>query len=239
MLEPLTAFLADLEAWVHGIAASLWIYPMLFGFTVIDGFFPPVPSESVVITLSVAARAGEGPILWIVLLVAMLGAWCGDQIAYLIGRFIGTERIPFLRSGRGLKAVTWARHALATRGASFILAARYVPVGRVAVNMSAGAVGFPHRRFMFFSGIAAVVWAVYSVGIGVLAAQWLGHNTLLAMAVGVVVGVVTGFLVDRIVVWWSRRGHALEPFEPLPTEIAEAAEAAGIEEDERVYDPAR
>ncbi|WP_081829586.1 DedA family protein [Paraoerskovia marina] len=232
MLDPLNVFLADLEVWVQGIAASLWVYPTLFTFTVIDGFFPPVPSESVVITLSVAAAAGTGPVLWIIFVVAALGAWVGDQIAYLIGRVIGTERIPFLRSGRGLKAITWARNALATRGASFILAARYVPVGRVAVNMSAGAVGFPQRRFMAFSGIAAIVWASFSVGIGTLAGQWLGHNTLLAMVVGVGVGLLMGFVVDRLVVWWSGRGHALEPFEPLPTEIAAA------QEDEHLYDAA-
>lgn len=232
MLEPLNAFLENLDVWVNGIAASLWVYPTLFGLVMIDGFFPPVPSESVVITLAVAAGADAGPILWLVFIVAAVAAWCGDQIAYMIGRFIGTERIPFLRSGRGLKAITWARNALATRGASFILAARYVPVGRVAVNMSAGAVGFPQRRFMIFSGFAAVVWATFSVGIGALAAQWLGHNTLLAMVVGVAVGLIAGFLVDRLVVWWSGRGHALEPFEPLPTEIVDA------QEEEHLYDAA-
>ncbi|BDZ41164.1 membrane protein [Paraoerskovia sediminicola] len=219
----LTNYLADLEAWVLVLSSSAWVYPALLALVTIDGFFPPVPSESVVITLAVAAFAHDGPVLWAVLLIAIAGAWLGDQIAYLIGRYVGTERVPMLRSERGRKIINWARHALAHRGASFILAARYVPIGRVAVNMTAGAVGYPQRRFMAFSGIAAVLWAAYSLGIGVAAAQWLGHNTLLAMVVGVAFGVVSGFLLDRIVSRWSRR-HGKPAVTPIPALPDEAAD---------------
>ncbi|ROS76815.1 DedA family protein [Cellulomonas sp. PhB143] len=214
MHNPLTEFLQDVESWVLVLSSSLWIYPAELALVTIDGFFPPVPSESVVITLAVAAGSG-GPELWAVLLIAVVGAWLGDQVAYAIGRAIGTERLPMMRTERGRRVINWARHALAHRGASFILAARYVPIGRVAVNMSAGAVGFPRKRFMAFSGIAAVVWGVYSLGIGILASQWLGHNTLLAMAVGVAVGIVSGLVLDRVVTWWTtRHGHA--PVTPIP-----------------------
>jgi membrane-associated protein len=101
--------------------------------------------------------------------------------------------------------VAWAERALARRGASFILAARYIPIGRVAVNMTAGAVGYPRRRFMFIAAIAAVMWALYSAGIGLVAAQWLGHKPLLAIAIGVVLGVAMGFIVDKVVGWFSHR----------------------------------
>ncbi|WP_244900133.1 DedA family protein [Sediminihabitans luteus] len=224
-------FLENLETWIIALSSSLWVYPALFTMVMVDGFFPPVPSESVVITLAVASWGESAANLWVVLGVAMVAAWTGDQVAYWLGRRIGTERIPFLRSRRGLKAVVWARHALATRGASFILAARYVPVGRVAVNMSAGALGFPRRRFMVYSGIAAVAWGLYAVAIGIVAAQWLGHNMLLAMAVGVVLGVATGLLVDRAVAWWSSRPGArpLSPIPPLPAELVAGAAEAGAE----------
>ncbi|MEL7975552.1 DedA family protein [Isoptericola sp. F-RaC21] len=191
--------LAQLEGWVLDLGASLWIYPAMYVFATIDGFFPPIPSESVVITLTVLAHSEGEPWLPGVLALAIAGAWTGDQIAYQIGRVVGTERFGFLRSARGRKAVEWARHALDHRGASFILAARYVPIGRVAVNMTAGAVGYPRRRFMVYSGIAAVTWGIYSMLIGLAAASWLGHNTLLAMAVGVVAGILLGVLVDQVV----------------------------------------
>jgi len=218
--DAVSTFLENLETWVLALAASAWIYPALFGFATIDGFFPPIPSESVVITLAVSAHATGEPNLLLVLLVAALGAWTGDQIAFAIGRAIGTDRVRLLRTARGRKAVAWAERALAHRGASFILAARYIPVGRVAVNMTAGAVGYPRRRFMAFSGIAAVTWSLYSVLIGLVAAQWLGHEPLLAMVVGVVLGIATGFVIDRVLIMRARRRGE------LPVDVP-AAPAAG------------
>ncbi|WP_125773636.1 DedA family protein [Antribacter gilvus] len=206
MLEPLTVFLGSIESWILALAASPWVYPAMFGFATIDGFFPPLPSESVVITLTVTAHTTGTPILPLVLLMAAAGAWVGDIIAYHIGRAIGTERVPFLRGPRGRKAVAWAERALSRRAASFILAARYIPIGRVAVNMTAGAVGFPRRRFVGIAAVAAVMWAIYSMLIGLVAAEWLGHeNTLLAIVFGVVLGVSLGFVVDKVVMRLSRR----------------------------------
>jgi hypothetical protein len=50
-----------------------------------------------------------------------------------------------------------------------------------------------------------VTWALYSVLIGLVAAQWLGHEPLLAMVVGVVIGIAAGFVIDRILMVRSRR----------------------------------
>ena len=203
--ELVTSFLEQLEGWVLAMSASGWVYPAMFGFATVDGFFPPLPSESVVITLSVSAWAKGVPWLPGIALAAMLGAWLGDQIAYAIGRSVGTDRTPFLRTARARRVVSWARQAMNHRGGAFILAARYIPVGRVAVNMTAGAVGYPRRRFMVYSAVAAFTWALYSIVIGVAAAAWLGHKPLLAMAVGIVVGVVLGFALDKMVQLVTRR----------------------------------
>ncbi|WP_369371027.1 DedA family protein [Promicromonospora sp. Populi] len=211
MLELISAVLNATEAWILAMASSPWIYPAMFAFATIDGFFPPLPSESVVITLAVSAHTTGTPWMWLVLVTAAAGAWVGDQIAYQIGKMIGTDRVPFLRSHRGRRAVAWAERALARRGASFILAARYIPIGRVAVNMTAGAVGYPRRRFMVIAAIAAVMWAFYSAGIGLVAAQWLGHDPLLAIVIGVVMGVIMGFVVDLVVGWFSRKPAEEEP----------------------------
>lgn len=205
MLEPIYAFLEALELWVLDLAASPWVYPAMFGFATVDGFFPPLPSESVLITLAVSAHSSGVPWLPLVLVMGALGAWAGDQIAYQIGRAIGTDRVPFLRSEHGRRMVARAERILARRGASFILAARYVPIGRVAVNMTAGAVHYPRRRFMIIAAIASVMWSLYSAGIGILAAAWLGHEPLLAIAVGIVFGIAAGFVIDKVVMWFQRR----------------------------------
>ena len=204
----LGAVLHSIETWVLSMSGAAWIYPATFVLTVIDGFFPPVPSESVVITLTVAAKTSGSPWLGGVLIAAILGAWCGDQIAFTIGRRIGTDRVRFLRGHRGQAAVRWARRALRRRGAAFIIAARYVPIGRIAVNMTAGAVGYSRKRFMQFSAVAAVLWGFYALGMGLLASVWLHEYPLLAMVVGIVIGVLVGLLIERVVRYLlERRGE--------------------------------
>lgn len=205
MGELVTSIAGDIETWILAMTSSWWIYVVLYVFATIDGFFPPIPSESVVITLAVAAVANGEPNLWLVLGAGAAGAWTGDQIAFHLGRWIGTDRIPFLQGPRGRRAVAWAERALKARGASFILAARYIPIGRVAVNMSAGAVHFKRERFMVITAIAAVLWAGYSVLIGLAAATWLGHSTLLAMVVGVGFGILAGIVLDQVLSRVARR----------------------------------
>lgn len=187
--------------WVLALVGSPWLYVALYAFVTIDGFFPPIPSESVVIALaSLAVSAGEPPI-WFVIAVASAGAFTGDLIAYTIGTKIPVRSMVFMQGRRQRRTLAWAERALDRRGATFILAARYVPIGRVAVNMTAGAVGFPRRKFVGIAAIAAVMWSLYSVALGTVAGVWLGDNPVLAMVVGVVAGVALGFAIDPAVRW--------------------------------------
>ncbi|HCX84607.1 MAG TPA: hypothetical protein DHV14_05615, partial [Micrococcales bacterium] len=164
----------------------------------IDGFFPPLPSESIVIALASLSVSGDAVSLWWVVPIAAAGAMTGDLIAFAIGRRIPLHRVRWFRSGRGRSMLQWAEEQLRVRGGVFILSARYVPVGRVAVNMTAGSVGFPLRRFIAFDAVAAVLWAVYGVLIGTVAGAIFENNSLLSIGVGVVGGVVIGFLLDKV-----------------------------------------
>jgi len=195
-----------LEGWALALVGSPWIFVVLYLFATIDGFFPPIPSESVVIALAAVSMAEGTPNLWLLILVAAAGAWSGDQIAYLIGTRVKVRQLRLLRSRRGQAAVDWAENALANRGAAFIIAARYIPVGRVAVNMTAGAVGYSRRRFMGLTAIAAVTWGCYSTVIGIGAGAWLHDNTVLAVVVGVVGGLAIGLAVDWVLRRLIRRG---------------------------------
>src|SRR5664280_1113150 len=135
-----------MENWILALAASPVVYLGMYLFATIDGFFPPIPSESLAIALAALSVSSGQPNLALIILVAGAGAFTGDQIAYTIGKRLNTRRIPFRAGPRTQKTLDWAKLTLARRGASVILAARYIPVGRVAVNMTAGAVGYPRRR---------------------------------------------------------------------------------------------
>jgi membrane protein DedA with SNARE-associated domain len=182
--------------WLLALAGSPWVYLALFSVATIDGFFPPVPSEPAVIALAALSMASGTPDLGLVLLVAMAGAFAGDLIAYAVGSRIDLRRIRILQNPRGQRAVSGAEHALARRGTSLILAARFVPVGRMAVNLTAGAIGYPRRRFVGLTALAAVTWSVYSIAIGLLAGAWVRDRPLVAIAVGVAGGILIGFALD-------------------------------------------
>lgn len=193
------------EEWVVALVGSPWVFLALYAFATIDGFFPPIPSESVVIALaSLAVSTGE-PNFWILGAVAAAGAFTGDQIAYSIGRRLSVRELRIMRGARQQRALTWAERALAHRGASFIIAARYVPIGRVAVNMTAGAVRYPRPKFTALAAIAAVTWSIYSVALGIGAGVWFHEHPYVAIAVGVAGGLLLGLILDPVITAVSER----------------------------------
>lgn len=198
--------LTAVSDWAVALAGTPWVFVALYAFATIDGFFPPIPSESVIIALAALFVASGSADFWILGAVAAAGAFTGDQIAYSIGKRIPIRRLRFMQGPRAKKALAWAERALAERGASFIISARYVPIGRVAVNMTAGATGYPRRRFTALAVVAAISWSIYSVLLGIGAGKLFGdHHPLLAMAAGVAAGLLLGVLVDWLISWWGRR----------------------------------
>lgn len=194
-----------MEDWLLGLAGSPLVYGGLYLFATIDGFFPPIPSESVVIALASLWASSGSPALLLVILFAAAGAFTGDQIAYTIGSRVKVRSLRIFRGPKAQGALDWAENALTTRGASFIIAARYIPVGRVAVNMTAGALHFRRRRFVGLTGFAAVTWACYSSAIGIGAGQVLKGHPIVAIVAGVIGGIVIGFAVDTVLSRWARR----------------------------------
>ncbi|MGY4720530.1 DedA family protein [Naumannella cuiyingiana] len=204
----LLAVLSHLTETITALASTPWVYPVVLALTTIDGFFPPVPSESVVVSLAALSVSDGNPSLPLLFLAAALGAVAGDNVAYQIGRVLhpGGERGPrFLRGERMARAFAWARRALEHRAAVMILVARHIPVGRVAVNMMAGATGYPRRRFVPLTILAGTLWAAYGIGIGTVAGSWVKDQPLLAAALAVALALVLGFALDRVLEWFNRR----------------------------------
>lgn len=199
LLDLISTAMNTLSEFIISAAGHPLSYLMIFLFCAIDGFFPPVPSESLVVALSSLIPSKGMPNPWFLGIVAALGAFVGDNVAYLLGRAIGTDKFAWMRRKRLQHAFAWAGYELRLRPVSLILVARFVPIGRVAVNLVAGATKYPHRRFVFLTCFSSVGWASYSVLIGMLAGQWFKEHHLLGMVVAVIVAVAIGVLIDRIV----------------------------------------
>lgn len=187
------------------LAGSPWVYLIVLAFVAVDAFFPPIPSESVIVALAAISVSDGDPNLVLLTLVSVAGALIGDNTAYGIGRRLGTERFAVLRRPKGRQLIERATEELDQRAAVLILTARYIPVGRVAVNVTAGATRFPYRRFLPLAVLAAVSWAVYSVAIGVVAGSWVKDNPLVGAGVAIVFALILGFAIDHLLARRRRR----------------------------------
>jgi membrane-associated protein len=198
-VSTIEAWMTALQDWVVAAGGTWWVPFVVFGLCAVDAFFPTVPSESVIVALSSLWASSSVPPIWLTVIAGWTGAFLGDNIAYLIGRTVGWKRFGFLHRGRGLAAVQAAERGLERRALLFLMTARYIPLGRTAVNLTAGAVRYPWRKFWHRSLAATFVWAVYSCTIGAVAGSWFEDNHLLAITVAVVIAVVVALIVERLV----------------------------------------
>jgi membrane-associated protein len=197
-------------------SSSPWILLVVLVFTIIDGFFPPLPSESIVVGLAAISITTGQPSLILLGLVAALGAIVGDNIAYGIGRRIarsehGLSRFGWMRRPWFTKAMAHASAALQRRVSSAVLAGRFIPGGRVAVNVMAGVSGVPPRVFRPLTVLSGLCWAAYSIIIGTVAGSWVSEHPVLGAGVAIVLGIVIGVIIDAVMSLVRRRRDAARP----------------------------
>ncbi|HEY5320656.1 MAG TPA: VTT domain-containing protein [Galbitalea sp.] len=178
------------------MAASPWSYVVLAVLLIVDGFFPFVPGETLVVAMSVLSTTDHGPNLWIVLVTAIVSTTIGDAVAFVVGRRIGLTRWRWMRRPRIAKAFAWAGRSLNRRPAMLMLTAKFVPVGRVAVTMTAGATRFPVRRYIALAATASIIYTSYHVVVGFMAGTWLASNPVLGILAAIACVIVLGFLID-------------------------------------------
>lgn len=117
---------------------SWLLFLFLWLFITLDGVLPIFPSESLVIAVVALAVSAGSPPLWAVVVVAIAGAMCGDVTTYHIGRRAVRRSWRWLQWVRVARVLDWAERLVARKPATIIVAARYIPGGRVAVNFTAG-----------------------------------------------------------------------------------------------------
>ncbi|GIJ22285.1 DedA family protein [Micromonospora lutea] len=178
------------------ILTSPWVYLLIFGLTAVDVIFPLVPAEAAVITVAVLATGGQ-PNLVLVIVVALLGAAVGDHVSYAIGRAGGARRLAcFPADSRRRAGSEWARRAVDRRGGMILTAARFVPGGRTAVTLTMGAVRYPLRPFLLFDVIAAGLWALYCVLLGLFGGLAFERDPLRGILTGLGLSLAVTLLVE-------------------------------------------
>ena len=197
-----------MEAAALALSGTYWMYLVMFLLAFGDQFFPPIPSDPVLISLVVAAHQLGYPNLWLLVPAAVLGAFLGNIACYFVGLKIGTERFKVFRTEKARASIARAQTTLAERGMGYIIVARFIPVARIAIIMTVGAMRYPLSRFVIASAISFIFWGLNAAAIGSIFGQIEQLHPALAILVGVATGLLVGMLLDRGIAWYLRRRTA-------------------------------
>ena len=127
----------------------------------------PVPAyPPIIVTAAIAVDQQQS--LWPILLVAAFAALLADSLWYLGGRRIGAAllRLMCKVSLSPDSCVLMTRGVYARWGAPSLVVAKFVPGFAAVATTLAGETGTSARRFAFYDGIGALLWAGLAVAVG-------------------------------------------------------------------------
>jgi membrane-associated protein len=172
----------------------------------LDAIFPVLPSETAVIALGVATAGSTDPRIALLVGCAAAGAFLGDNLCYLLGRRFGPAvQRRFFATPKGMKARAWAERSLARFGMQLIIVCRFIPGGRTAVTLTCGLTGYPRRRFIAATAVAAAIWALYAFFIGRIGGRAFEHNPWAGLVIAVGASIVISAIIEVIRRWLARR----------------------------------
>ncbi|MEW2808828.1 VTT domain-containing protein [Streptomyces massasporeus] len=170
-----------------------------------SGLFAFLPGDSLLFTAGLFVAEGTyiTQPLWLVCALIVLAAVIGDQVGYMIGKFLGPKL--FNRPNSKLfkqENLDKAHEFMEKYGPKAIVLARFVPIVRTFAPIMAGAGRMKYRTFLTYNVIGGVAW-----GTGVtLAGYWLGQigfikknveSILILIVLLSVVPIIIEYLRDR------------------------------------------
>jgi membrane-associated protein len=164
-----------------------------------DAILPVLPSETAVIALGVTTAGSTDPRIALLVACAAVGAFLGDNLCYLLGRRFGPAvQRRFFATAKGARTRAWAERSLERFGTQLIIVCRFIPGGRTAVTLTCGLVGYPRRRFVPATAVAATIWALYAFLIGRLGGHAFEHNIWAGLAVAFGASIAISAVVEVI-----------------------------------------
>ncbi|MEQ8344947.1 MAG: DedA family protein [Sneathiellaceae bacterium] len=158
-----------MEVWGIDLAQLISDYGSLF--YVVTFIWVFLEGETFVIFSGALAEQGYLN-LWLLIAVAWIGSFCGDQLYFFIGRRYGPRLIArFPRIERGADRALGLLHRYHT---GFILSYRFIYGVRNFASFAMGMSEVPWRRFLVLNFVAAGVWAIAFAGSGYVIGRLIG-----------------------------------------------------------------
>ena len=154
-------------------------YGLVFLFMVIESSFLPFPSEVVVPPAAYLAVTKGDMNIFLIVVVATLGAICGALINYALSVWLGRPIVyAFANSRLGHAClideakVQKAEKYFDEHGAISTFIGRLIPAVRQLISIPAGLSCMSIGVFVVFTALGALVWNCILAGLG----YWLGKN---------------------------------------------------------------
>jgi membrane-associated protein len=198
--------ITDMTDWVDRISSHNWFLLVILVIAYLDSVIPIVPSETCVIIGGVAAGLGTQNI-FAVIAAAAIGAFLGDNTAYLIGfRASDWFERRAERKPKFARKLAWAQSQIMRRGGLLLITARFIPGGRTVLTLSCGITRQNRSWFVRWVALATVIWATYAALLGSIggAAFEDDHAKAFLLGLGLGIGANIVIVVARHL-WWKRR----------------------------------
>ncbi|MGA9277107.1 DedA family protein [Ilumatobacter sp.] len=202
--------ITDVTDRLQDFSAYWWFPLVVFAVALLDSVFPIVPGETMVIVGGVAAGQGNQSIV-LIILVAAIGAFIGDNLAYFIGRHF-SERVDDWADRKPSRSsrLDAADRQIKIRGGLLLITARFIPGGRTILTISCGLTNQPWPWFAKWIIIATTIWGSYAALLGYFFGQAFEDDHALAfwLAFGAALA-ITGLI--ELVRWLRHRGSGVKP----------------------------
>ncbi|MFZ5697436.1 MAG: DedA family protein [Pseudomonadota bacterium] len=146
-----------------------WIYAILFVIVFAETglvVMPFLPGDSLLFAAGALAATGAlDP--WLIALLVMLAAFCGDNLNYWAGRILGPQVFKHDNSLFFKRAWLERTEQYYNRyGSRTVIIARFVPIVRTLAPFVAGVGRMPYGRYIGFSALGSLLWVSICVGAG-------------------------------------------------------------------------
>jgi len=189
---------------------------------------PVIPGELALIAGAIFAGTGRAGLNVVVVgIVAVVAAFTGAEIGYLIGRFAGRELV--LRYGKYVLInpdhLERSEATVSRYGGIVVVVARFIVILRELNGIIAGITQMRWTTFAFFNAFGACAWVATWLSIGYVAGDHIETiysdiNRFALYVLVVLVVLLAGYIAWRVV----RRRAARRAAEPAQTKVVPKAE---------------